>query len=200
MGYFDNFRRPAIVQIIEEQSEKSELNFKNQKSVEQRELAHQDLEVAKVLSKKSKETDSSEKRIKKALNRKAKQTAMEATEHAQKAITFADDKNKKISDLKLHTNLEKTHNNQFMQREHKKVGINILEKEDIEKLNSAVKKKNGENSPYNAVRFNEQEIDDKYVDEAIEVAQKAIDNLEKKVQESQSIKFQIDDSEFTIDI
>lgn len=199
MGYFDNIMREIILQV-EKESEKSELNFENEKSLEQRELAHQDLEAAKFLSMASKNTDSSKKRIKKALNRKAKQIAMEATEHAQKAITFADDKSKKICNLEVHAKLEKTHNNSFMQREHEKVGINILEKEDINKLNSAIKKKNGEKSPYNAIRFNEQQIDDESVDKAIEVAQKAVNNLEEKIQESKNDKIQIGDIKFTIDI
>ncbi|MCB2298892.1 hypothetical protein [Clostridium tagluense] len=199
MGYFDNLIRPAIVQV-EEQNEKSELNFENEESIEQRELAHQDLEVAKALSKVSKNTDSNPKHIKKALNRKAKQIAMEATEHAQKSVTLADDKYKKINNLVVHMRLEKSHNNSFMQKEHEKAGINILEKEDVDKLNSAVKKKNGEKSPYNAVRFTNQEIDDKSVDEAIGVSEKAIDNLEKKVKQSKQTKIKIGDSEFIIDI
>lgn len=192
MNYLEPYIRPAIVQSIEDPSEKSELNFKNKNSMKERELAYQDLEVAKVLANKSKETNSSEKHIKKALNRKAKQTAMEATEHAQKSITFADDKNTNIQKVEIHIKLKRTHNNSFMQREHEIAGINILDKKDIEKLNSSVKK-NGEKSPYNAIRFNEQKIDDKSVTDAIEVANKAMENLEKKIQENENNKIQIGD-------
>ena len=104
--------------------------------------------------------DKENKGTKKALNRKAKQVAMEATEHAQKAVVYADEDCKKITNSGLHDKLTKTHNNEFLQREQEKVGINIVEKEDIIKLNSAVKKRKGEYSPYNAVRFSEQEIDE----------------------------------------
>ncbi|BCJ96332.1 hypothetical protein acsn021_39010 [Anaerocolumna cellulosilytica] len=82
MSFNDYLTKPAFVQIEEES--KNELNFENENSVEQRELAYQDLKAAKALSNASKSTDSADNGTKKALNRKAKQTAMEATEHAQK--------------------------------------------------------------------------------------------------------------------
>ncbi|BCJ96331.1 hypothetical protein acsn021_39000 [Anaerocolumna cellulosilytica] len=113
---------------------------------------------------------------------------------------MADDKQKNIANAEIHSKLKKTHNNSFMQREQKKAGINILEKEDIDRLNSAVKKKNGEKSPYNAIRFTKQEIDDKSVDDSIEVAEKAINNLDKKVQESKSTEIQIGNIKVCIDI
>lgn len=198
MSYFDNLLKPAIVQEADE-SEKSELNFENEDSVEQRNLAHQDLTAAKVLSSASKSTDKDDKSTKKALNRKAKQTTLEAVEHAQKSVTYADEKHTKIND-KLHERLEKTHNNSFMQREQKKAGINIAEDDDIKKLSSAIKKKKGEKSPYNAVRFTEQEIDDKSVDDGISIAEKIISNLEKKVEESKKEVIQIGDSKIILDI
>lgn len=185
MPISNQFTQPSIVQEQNE-SKESNLNFKNEKSVEQINLAKQDLKAAKVLAKVSKATDSKDTSTKKALNRKAKQTAMEAVEHAQKAVTLADDKHTAIKNDKVHKNLEKTHNNKFMQREQEKAGINILEKIDIEDLNSKVKKKDGEKSPYNAVRFSEQKIDDESVDKAIAVAQKAVDNVEKKAKESEN--------------
>lgn len=199
MGYFDKLIIPAIVQEAEVR-EKSDLNFENEDTIEQRNLAHEDLKAAKALSNVSKSIDSNDKRTKKALNRKAKQTAMEATEHAQKSVIFADDKQKKIPNQNLHTKLEKTHNNSFMQREQEKAGINILEKQDVKKLNSAIKKKEGDKSPYNAVRFKEQDIDDKSVDAAIEVAEKAITNLEKMVQDNRKDIIQIGDIKLTVDI
>lgn len=199
MGYFDNLIMPAIVQEAEE-NEKSKLNFENEDSVEQRNLAHQDLTVAKTLSNVSKATDAKDKSTKKALNRKAKQTAMETVEHAQKSVVYADEKHKVISNDELHAKLEKTHNNSFLQKEQEKTGTNIVEKSDIEKLNSAVKKKKGEKSPYNAVRFTEQEIDDKSVSVAIEVAEKAVNNLEKKVEESKQEKIEIGNQGYYIDL
>lgn len=140
MGYFDNLIIPAIVQEAEE-NEKSKLNFENEDSAEQRSLAHQDLTAAKTLSNASKSTDAEDKSTKKALNRKAKQTAMEAVEHAQKSVVYADEKHKVINNDELHAKLEKTHNNSFLQREQKRTGTNIVEKSDIDKLNSAVKKR-----------------------------------------------------------
>lgn len=199
VSYYNVLFKPAIIQEVE-QNQNCKLNFENEESQEQRELAHQDLKAAKVLSEASKNASSDEIHQKKALNRKAKQIAMEATEHAQKAITFADDQQQMITNSGLHEQLRKSHNNSFMQREHEKVGINILEKDDIDKLNAAVKKKNGEKSPYNAVRFTSQEIDDRSVDNAIEVAEKAIENLDKKVEESKKKINEIGDQKFVINI
>ncbi len=199
MGYFDSLMNSSVIREIEV-SERSELNFENEDSIEQYKLACEDLTAAKSMSFVSKSMDKKNKRIKKALNRKAKQVAMEATEHAQKAVVYADEDCKKITDSELHEKLTKTHNNKFLQREQEKVGINIVETEDIVKLNSAVKKKKGEHSPYNAVRFSEQEIDDKAVDDAIEVAEKAIDNLEKKREENKREEIQIGDMKVIIDI
>ena len=196
MGYFDSLMNSPVIREIEV----SELNFENEDSIEQYKLACEDLTVAKSMSFVSKSMDKENKGTKKALNRKAKQVAMEATEHAQKAVVYADEDCKKITNSGLHDKLTKTHNNEFLQREQEKVGINIVEKEDIIKLNSAVKKRKGEYSPYNAVRFSEQEIDDKAVDDAIEVAEKAIDNLEKKREENKREEIQIGDMKVIIDI
>lgn len=198
MGYFNNLIVPAIVQEAEE-NKKGKLNFENEDSAEQRSLARQDLIAAKALSDVSKSMDSENKSTKKALNRKAKQTAMEAVEHAQKSVIYADEEHKVINNDDLHAKLEKTHNNSFLQKEQKKTGINIVEKSDIDKLNSAVKKKRGEKSPYNAVRYTEQEIDDKAVNDAIEVAEKAVNNLDKKVEESKKETIKIGNQNFYID-
>lgn len=197
MGYFDRLIFPAVIQETNAQEDR-ELNFENEASVEQRELAHQDLTSAKTLAKASKLSD--DKHIKKSLNRKAKQTAMEAVEHAQKSVTYADEDHKKIKNDNLHSKLEKTHNNSFMQKEQEAAGIQILTREDINKLNSAVQKKNGEKSPYNAVRFTNQEISDQAVDDAIDVAEKAVTNLEKKVSNSINTKIQIGNLNISIDI
>ncbi len=198
MGYFNNLIVPAIVQEAEE-NKKGKLNFENEDSAEQRSLARQDLIAAKALSDVSKSMDSENKSTKKALNRKAKQTAMEAVEHAQKSVIYADEEHKVINNDDLHAKLEKTRNNSFLQKEQKKTGINIVEKSDIDKVNSAVKKKRGEKSPYNAVRYTEQEIDDKAVNDAIEVAEKAVNNLDKKVEESKKETIKIGNQNFYID-
>lgn len=198
MGYFNNLIVPAIVQEAEE-NEKGKLNFENEDSAEQRSLARQDLIAAKALSDVSKSMDAENKSTKKALNRKAKQTAMEAVEHAQKSVIYADEEHKVINNDDFHAKLEKTHNNSFLQREQKKTGMHIVEKSDIDKLNSAVKKKRGEKSPYNAVRYTEQEIDDKTVNDAIEVAEKAVNNLDKKVEESKKETIKIGNQNFYID-
>lgn len=195
MEYFNNLIVPAIVQEAEE-NEKGKLNFENEDSAEQRSLAYEDLIAAKALSDKS--MDEKDKYKKKALNRKAKQTAMEAVEHAQKSVIYADEEHKVINNDNLHAKLEKTHNNSFLQREQKKTGMNIVEKSDIDKLNSAVKKKRGEKSPYNAVRYTEQEFDDKTVNDAIEVAEKAVNNLDKKVEESKKETIKIGNQIFYI--
>lgn len=198
MGYFNSLIVPAIVEEAEE-NKKGKLNFENEDSAEQRSLAHQDLIAAKALSDVSKSMDTENKSTKKALNRKAKQTAMEAVEHAQKSVIYADEEHKVINNDDLHAKLEKTHNNSFLQKEQKKTGINIVEKSDIDKLNSAVKKKRGEKSPYNAVRYTEQEIDDKTVNDAIEVAEKAVNNLDQKVEESKKETIKIGNQNFYFD-
>lgn len=45
---------------------------------------------------------------------------MEAVEHAQKSVIYADEEHKVINNDNLHAKLEKTHNNSFLQREQKK--------------------------------------------------------------------------------
>ena len=87
-----------------------------------------------------------------------------------------------------------------MQREQKKAGINILDEDDIKKLNSAIKKKNGQKSPYNAVRFNVQDIDDKSVQDSIEVADKAVKNLEREVKRSKETSIQLGNINVSFDI
>lgn len=197
MEYFDSLIIPAVIQEMNVQ-ENRELNFENEASIEQRELAHQDLTSAKVLAKASQSSD--DKHIKKSLNRKAKQAAMESVEHAQKSVTYADEDHKKIQNEDVHSKLEKTHNNSFMQREQEAAGIQILTKEDINKLNSTIKKKNGEKSPYNAVRFTDQEISDQAVNDAIDVAEKAVTNLEQKVSDNKRTKIQMGNFDVLIDI
>lgn len=126
---------------------------------------------------------------------------MEATEHAQKSVIYADENRLKIRSEKLHNQLEEhTHNNAFLQREEENVGIHILEKEDIEKLNSAINKKSEKYSPYNAIRFTNQDIDDQAVGDAINVAEKAVNNLDKKVEESKGTRIDLGDVEVSFDI
>lgn len=92
MGYFDRLITSNTVQ--ESVQEQQELNFENENSIEQRELAHQDLIAAESLAESSEKSD--DKHIKKSLNRKAKQSAIEATEHAQKSVIYADENHLKI--------------------------------------------------------------------------------------------------------
>lgn len=63
MGYFDRLITSNTVQ--ESVQEQQELNFENENSIEQRELAHQDLIAAKSLAESSKKSD--DKHIKKCL-------------------------------------------------------------------------------------------------------------------------------------
>ena len=114
-------------------------------------------------------------------------------------FSYKDHYYKVINKDNHHAKLKKTQNNSFLQKKQKKTGINIVEKSDIDKVNSAVKKKRGEKSPYNAVRYTEQEIDDKAVNDAIEVAEKAVNNLDKKVEESKKETIKIGNQNFYID-
>lgn len=197
MSYKEPFM--PITAIIQEAEDQGELDFANEDSAEHRELAHQDLTAAKSLADAAKKAQKEDKRTKKALNRKAKQSAMEATEHAQKAVVLADNKHKKISNPEIYSRLHKTHNNSFLQRELAQVGEEIVNQEDIKKLNSSIKRKRGEKSPYNSVRFTDQDITDTSVDTAIEVAEKAIDNLEKKVKTSKRLKIKLNGTTYALD-
>lgn len=193
MGYFDKLiTSKAVIHEI------TELNYENEKSVEHRELAHQDLKAAKALAEGAKSNN--DKGTKKALNRKAKQVAMETVEHAQKSVIYADENHQRIPNKDIYLKLEKTHNNSFLQKEQECAGINILEKEDIIELNSAIKKRNGEKSPYNAIRFTEQQIPDQAVDVAINVAKKAVSNLDKKVDENKGTRINIGNINVLLDM
>lgn len=171
---------PAFFSQAETNEEKSELNFQNEDSIEQKELADQELIVAEKLVADSEE--SVDMQVKKACDRKAIQTAQEAVEKYQKSVVYADEKHEKITDNKLHGNLEKTHNTKFQQRETKKAGINILEAEDIDLLNNGIVKK-GEKSPYNAIRFSKQTVSHENAKNAVAVAKKAKKNLEKMIED-----------------
>lgn len=172
---------PAFFSQAETNEEKSELNFQNEDSIEQKELADQDLIVAEKLVNDSEEIVDIQ--VKKACDRKAIQTAQEAVEKYQKSVVYADEKHEKITNDKLHGNLEKTHNTKFQQRETKKAGINILEAEDIDLLNNGIVKKAGEKSPYNAIRFSKQTVSHENAKNAVAVAKKAKKNLEKMIEE-----------------
>lgn len=167
----------------EKQSE-SRLNFNNRESVEHQTLAEGNLITAKALY------DDMQmkkyKKHKKRIGQNALKSAIESTEHSFKAVSCADE-NKNVILSGKEEEREKydhTHNLEYLQREQENAKINILEKKDVEKLNKTVKNK-GADSPYNAVRYKLQGTTEKAVKDAIEVAEKAYDNV-KKLKEKQS--------------
>ena len=180
-----------VVQMVgaEINEEKSELNFQNEDSTEQKELADQDLIVAEQLVIDSEKSDDTQ--IKKACDRKAIQTAQEAVEKYQKSVVYADERHEMIANDKLHESLEKTHNTKFQQRETEKAGINILEAKDIDMLNNGITKKPKEKSPYNAIRFSKQQ------NITHENAKK---NLEKKIEDQKHEKIYVGNLEITFDL
>lgn len=187
---------PAISVRSEINEEKSELNFENEDSIEQREIADQDLMTAEILLENAEKSD--DKKVKKACDKKATENAMEAVEKYQKSVIYADENHEKIKNDDLHQKLEETHNHSFQQRETERAGINILEENDIKVLNKGVKKKLGQKSPYNAVRFSRQNTTHKDAQNAVAVAEKAKNNLNKKIEEQKHEKIQIGD--LTVDI
>ena len=167
----------------EKQSE-SRLNFNNRESVEHQTLAEGNLITAKALY------DDMQmkkyKKHKKRIGQNALKSVIESTEHSFKAVSCADE-NKNVILSGKEEEREKydhTHNLEYLQREQENAKINILEKKDVEKLNKTVKNK-GADSPYNAVRYKLQGTTEKAVKDAIEVAEKAYDNV-KKLKEKQS--------------
>lgn len=167
----------------EKQSE-SKLNFNNRESVEHQTLAEGNLITAKALY------DDMQmkkyKKHKKRIGQNALKSAIESTEHSFKAVSCADE-NKDVILSGKEEEREKydhTHNLEYLQREQENAKINILEKKDVEKLNKTVKNK-GADSPYNAVRYKLQGTTEEAVKDAIEVAEKAYDNV-KKLKEKQS--------------
>lgn len=161
----------------EKQSE-SRLNFNNRESVEHQTLAEGNLITAKALY------DDMQmkkyKKHKKRIGQNALKSAMESTEHSFKAVSCADEnKNVILSGKKKEREkYDHTHNLEYLQREQENAKIKILEKKDVEKLNKTVKNK-GADSPYNAVRYKLQGTTEEAVKDAIEVAEKAYDNVKK---------------------
>lgn len=108
-----------IIYIQKEQREKADLNFDNEASREQRELAAEDLKSAKELFALSKAAKfQRDKSTVKGFKRKAVQSVMESTEHSFKAVNCADEDKKVIShnDLEQRKRLDKSHNLIFLQR------------------------------------------------------------------------------------
>lgn len=197
MGMFDSLISPTVYQE-EVKEEKSDLNFQNEDSVEQREIADQDLMAAKILLDNAEKSD--DERVKKACDKKATENAMEAVEKYQKSVIYADENHEKINNDTLHKKLEKTHNHSFQQRETEKAGISILESEDIKALSEGVRKKQGEKSPYNAIRFSRQNTAHQNAKKAVEVAEKAKNNLESMIEEQKKEKIQMGDLVISIEI
>lgn len=186
---------PALFQKAEQ--EDKELNFENSDSIKHQNLAHEDLISAKVLANASKkDLFCSDRKVKKALCRKVKQVAMETVEHAQKAVVCADEKNKKIKDKQKHKILETTHNNFSLQRGLEQAGVSLISKQDVLELNSGVR---GRNSPYNAVRYYNQNISDKCVDNAIRVAEKAVAAMDDMVEKNKKDLMVINGLEYCIE-
>jgi hypothetical protein len=183
---------------VDAQEEKTVMNFQNEDSIEQRELANQDLIVAKALLNTAEKNQ--DEKVKKACDKKATENAMEAVEKYQKAVVYADEDYKKISNKTVHDKLVKTHNHKFQQQEQKKAGINILEDEDIDRLTEAIKKRKGEKSPYNAVRFSRQNIVHEQAKNAVAVAEKAKKNLEEMIEDQKHEKIEMDGLIITFDI
>jgi len=79
-----------------------------------------------------------------------------------------------------------SHNLRFLQRKQEKVKITILDKEDAEKLIETVDNR-GTYSPYNDVRNRVQNTTEESVKRAIEIAEKACDNV-RELKEKQSVE------------
>lgn len=152
------------------------LNFENEICIEYENLGDEDLTSAIVLRDAASNKDYDNK-SKKSINRKAVQNYLEAIEHYQKCVVFADENKELITDNDSRSQLEKTHNNGFLQRKTKEKGINILEFKDIQDLKNTVYKKPEENSEYNAIRYSEQNINIEQVNMVIAIAGKAKENL-----------------------
>lgn len=192
MTYRNNI---VIVEEVSKNKEASELNFQNEDAIEQKELADQDLIVAKHLLDNSERSD--DIRITKACDRKAVQMAQEAVEKYQKSVIYADDEHKKITNENLRKKLEKTHNTKFLQRETRKVGIHILKGKDIDTLNKPVEKKPGEKSPYNAIRFSRQNIRHENAKNAVAIAEKAKKKLERMIEDQKRKKIRVGNWDIT---
>lgn len=174
----------VIRSFHDEKQSESRLNFNNRESVEHQTLAEGNLITAKALY------DNMQmekyKKHKKRIGQNALKNAMESTEHSFKAVSYADENKDVIlpGKKKEREKYDHTHNLEYLQREQENAKIKILEKKDVEKLNKTVKNK-GADSPYNAVRYKLQGTTDKAVKDAIEVAEKAFNNM-KELKKKQS--------------
>lgn len=170
--------------INHEIQSESRLNFDNEESVKEQILAEEDLNTAKVLREDVKKYEE----YKKAITRNAVKNAMESTEHSLKAVSYADEKKDIIlpGDAETREKYDTTHNLKFLQREQKKAGIEIISKNDVKKITRAVKNR-GTHSPYNDVRYIPQNATEEAVQDAIEVAEKAFNNM-KELKEKQSME------------
>lgn len=175
-----------IVNTIIESGVESEesINYENEKAKELKELADEDVKAAEVLLECAEKTE--DEKSKKSIAKKSIQTSMEAIEKYQKVPIYADEKGSKIKKDKKRQELEKTHNNSFLQLETQRANLNVLDKKDIDELNSCVNKKKGEKSLYNAVRYQRQNVGTKEAKIALSKAKKAKNNTEKRIKDSKT--------------
>lgn len=186
-----------VENIIEIQDEKN-LNFENEDSKVHREMAKEDLQVAKELQKASQRyAYPQDRKVKRAINRKAVQISQEAVEHAQKSILAAGE-DFLFENKNTRKKLENTHNNSFLQRELEKKGLSIIDSSDVSMVCNLVNKQD-QKSPYNAVRYIPQNISDESVEAVIGVVQKAVDNLDEMVRKSNRIEIRIGECIISVD-
>lgn len=145
------------------------LDFSNQTANLKCELAKSKLTSAKALYDICELSEDPE-----ALFQNIRECCILSTEHSQKAILYADAKHKLISKKKF-KQLRKSHDNSKLQKEQQNAGISILEPEDIAVLNNEI---NGTSEfYYNHIRYKKYNFDKESVRKALDVAEKAYNNL-----------------------
>lgn len=159
--------------------EKSLLNFDNDKSKKHKELADADLRAANRLLKDATEEESYYK--KHAYDTKAVQLSLQAVEKYHKCIVYADEKSNKIP-INLRKQLMFTHDIEFLQKETENADINILDKKDISALTQAIDCDSIKN-PYNAMRYDRQNLKHTDAETAVLIAKKAKKNLKRMIKQ-----------------
>lgn len=147
------------------------LNFSNEMSDLKMNLSKSKLITAKALFDISDSCEEPE-----AIYQGIRECCILSTEHSQKAILYADAKHNLISKEKF-KQLSRSHDNSKLQNEQQKVGISILEPDDIAVLNNEISGPSRLN--YNNIRYNQYNFDKESVKKALDVAEKAYNNLLK---------------------
>lgn len=145
------------------------LDFSNQMANLKCELARSKLTSAKALYDICELSEDPE-----ALFQNIRECCILSTEHSQKAILYADAKHKFISKKKF-KQLRKSHDNNKLQKEQQNAGISILEPEDIAVLNNEIY--GTSEFYYNHIRYKKYNFDKESVRKALNVAEKAYNNL-----------------------